>query len=149
MKKIILLSILFLLISCNSKKSIENYLTSNNKWIIDKMNYKKQDLEPLLIFDFISFNNNGECSIPTVRLEEGLMKKEDRVASWSLDGNLLTMKSVKEYMNGKFRVCFGKDTEQRRVFMVIKSKDLYLKAYRGLFNDGFYKSIPFECNLNF
>lgn len=150
-KNSILLLIFFLILLLSSsckKRGVELYLTKET-WKIEILNYKNQNIEPLLFSNILRFKKDGICSIPIIPPKEGLINKKDRIGSWSLkSSNQLYIKSVNEYLNGEYEICFGKDKIHELVYIIISSETLYLKAYRGSFGSGFNNSLPISCDGN-
>lgn len=147
MKKIVLPIIGFIfLISCtNEQDDLKNHLIGL-RWEISEMKYKNIDYEPYLIFSSFVFEKEGKCNIPIIRLEKGFINKKDRFAKWTLvDENRISIESVKDYANGVFTICIDKDEKSKSVFIVIESKDLYVKAYR-LLGKGFNEPLPKTCD---
>lgn len=145
MKRFVLLIIgLTFFTSCDKKKIVEDYLIGL-RWEVLEMTYKGQNYEPYLVFSSFSFKKEGKCLIPVPRLNNKFIKDGEELANWSiLDVNKIKIESVKEYLNGEFTFCLGKDQKNKVVYITIESKDLYIKAYR-LFGKGFNEPLPSIC----
>ena len=125
---------------------MENYLTERS-WIITEMTYKDENLRPYLTSNVLFFWDENNCTIPYVAEEVKFLNKNDKKAKWFLTGNnTLKIESVKEYINGEFQFCFRKDHELKAVYIIIKSKDFYLKAYKGQHGKGYSDSLPLSCD---
>ena len=141
--KYLLIPILMSFSSCQEK--IDDYLILRS-WIISEMTYKGNDLKPYLTMNSLNFKKDNKCVIP-IYDDGGVVYKSHKKAKWLITAdNKLKIESVKEYLNGEFEICFGKDQMIKSVYIIIKSKDLYLKAYRGNFGEGFKDDLPISCN---
>ena len=141
--KFILFPLTFILLSCQQK--LDDYLILRS-WIITEMTFKDIDLKPYLRMNNLDFEKNNQCTIPLSALDEDSVFKSDMNAKWSItEGNRLKIHSVKEYMNGEFNICFGKDQSKKSVYIIVKSQELYIKAYRGNFGEGFKEPLPISC----
>ena len=143
--KYLLIPVLILFSSCQEK--LDDYLILRS-WIIKEMVYKGEDLKPNLTMNVLGFETNNKCDIPIYN-DGSSIYKSDSNGKWSITAdNKLKIESVKEYMNGEFDICFGKDEVVKSVYMIVKSEDLYLKAYRGNFREGFKDALPISCGDN-
>ena len=102
-----------------------------------------------LSINILNFKENGECSVPMIYKYIDLPDRKDEIGSWSLIENdsKLILINKQEYFNDTLDICFNKDDNSRKVYMILKSDKLFIKAYRGLLtNDGFYDNLPIKCD---
>lgn len=140
-KSLLFIATVILLSSCDL--TLEGYLTRD--WTIREMTYKGQNLKPVLLMNLLIFENNGKCNIPLDQDGFSRINLKEADAKWSLtEEGKLKIESVKEYLNGEFDFCFGKDPVKKSVYIIISSQDLYLKAYRK-YGEGYTSELPISC----
>jgi len=145
-KLIFLISIL--LVSC--KTDSDDYL-KKEFWLISEITFKGKDLRPDLTNNLIRFKQSNKCVLPIVNASiEDLTNNFDTDGSWYLDKKLstITIKNKQIYFNQKFNLCFGKDYNLKKIYLILSSDQTYIKAYRGFYSTGFYDKLPDSKNCN-
>ncbi len=137
---------LFISVTLSScKQNLQSYLIEDG-WIIKEYRYNQEDLTPLLSINLINFNKSNKCDIPFLN---GYDNNKDFNTEWYFDKekSIINIKSNNHFFNGKFELCLKKDYELKKVYMVLKSDSIYIKAYKGIgINRGFDKKLPIkEC----
>lgn len=122
--------ILIFYVSCNkTSQLIEGF------WAVDKIKYKGEDLSYLFMVNLIFFDEN-KCTLPIIQEYYGNIRKEE--GEWKIikEGReiYIVIKTENEFFAGKHEVCFEKDYKNKVIKMIVKSKNLYFEATKGLFN---------------
>lgn len=128
--------LLFPLISCDKQASG----LINGIWSIDEIHYKDQDYRFHIRGNYLSFNGE-QCNLPKyypVLKGHPLPLKKRAEGFWHTteeDGcYYLHIETTSKLFNGRHKVVFWKDEQEKMVKMTISSKHLYLVCRKGLFN---------------
>lgn len=130
------------------KTDLNSYLI-NDDWVIQQITFNGENLKDWLTVNMLTFNENGECSVPIIYKDVEFRDNKDKIGHWTLIENntKLVIKNRQEYFNDTLEICFNKDDNYRKVYMILKSDKLFIKAYRGLVtNDGYFDNLPIKCN---
>lgn len=142
MKKVLSLIIIAFVTSCSKKDTIENLL--DGLWSIrsNSIIYKNEDLTYCISSNIISFSDS-ECKLPIMDKDCGGSVDDSNLGNWSIYQNnndwFLKIEGNNEIFDREFKVCFYKDSNNKLLFMVLESDDLYLECNKGLFN---FNTIP-------
>ncbi len=128
--------ILLSLISCGKQASD----LINGIWSIDEIYFQDQDFRFNILGNMLSFDNR-ECVIPIIyRASKNNLiplKKQDDGLWHTTEENgcyYLHIETTNKLFNGRHKIVFWKDEQEKLVKMTISSKDLYLVCRKGLFN---------------
>ena len=135
-KQGICILLLFLLTSCSKQASdfIEGI------WSIDEISYQNQDYRFTIHGNFLSFDGkrcNLPKSYPVLKGHPLPIKKHDE-GQWHVTEEngcyYLHIETNSKLFNGRHKIVFWKDEQEKLVKMTLSSKDLYLVCRKGLFN---------------
>jgi len=142
LKKILLIGICMLLLSCN--QSTKELL--DGTWAVGVLYYNgKSIFEEIVIVNGMSLSKTGNIRIPY--LDEEMRKtKKDQIGTWSYneDTGKLFLDTKSEYLKGYFDLCFKRDAD-RNLVLVLQSDELYLEATKFLSENHWLSRLPVSC----
>ena len=129
MFKLYLYLVLFLLASC--RVDTKSFLIEE-AWGIQEIYFYDEDVKDDFMTNSLFFEEGNVCKIPFIHSVD--MDKKDRIGTWSFNKETqkLTIKSKNPYLNGEFDICFEKNTEYKRIILVLTSDKVHLKATKGI-----------------
>jgi len=143
MKLLTLIILSLVIISCS--ESTEEYLVS--QWGIQEMSFKGEAIEETFLSNLFILEENNICEVPIILNDDDILK-DNRIGKWSFDvaNNLLTIESQNPYLDGVFKICFEKNLEYKRIMLIMESKDVFVKASKGITQyRGSGGKLPIEC----
>ena len=126
-ERVFCLIFLFFITSCQI--DVEEFLIEDD-WSIIEIYYEDENVKSELMTNSIFFEENNICKLPFIYFE---MDKEDWIGKWSYNKSAkkLTIEGKNPYLNDKFDICFEKNTEYKRIVLVLTSDKIHLKAVKG------------------
>jgi hypothetical protein len=130
---IFLIALTYLSCKPNLKQKITGFYS------IDEIRYKQRNIINDLGVNVISFDENGICRLPPMRMISTI-KSEKEQGSWRVNERDTTLKIIAHHkvFNGVFKVSFTKDYEAKLLKIILNGDSTYLIASKGL--------IDFETN---
>jgi len=144
MKNKLYVLLLFTLASC--QVDTESFLTEAS-WSIHEITFDGQNVKSDFAINLLSLKEDNVCIVPSLHNVE--MSKRDLFGKWSFNKNTkkLTIESKNPYLNGVFDVCFEKNTEYKRIILVLTSDRVRLKASKGISQyRGKGSILPISCD---
>lgn len=143
-----LLYILLSIATLSCKVDTEDFLIEES-WGIQEIYLKNENVKDDFSTNLLFLEENNICEVPFIHSIS--MSKNDRFGSWSFNKETrkLTIESKNPYLNGEFDVCFEKNTEYKRIMLVLTSDRVRLKASKGITqyqDDG--GVLPISCKNN-
>ena len=146
--KIIIQNIIGLMIIINTAScqgDTEDFL--KEMWGIQEIYFEGENVKGDFSTNLLYIEDDNICEVPFLNTID--MSKEDRFGTWSFnkDTRKLTIESKNPYLNGEFDVCFEKNTEYKRIMLVLTSDKVSLKASRGITQyQGDGGELPITCD---
>lgn len=120
----LLLILAFLLTSC-SGQILKNKLIG--QWAMEILTYEENNYLSQVYTNVFIFDENNEISIP-----ETFHFKKDKNATWKVLNDKIEISSTNTVFNGTFEVEFINRTNTKPLGLRLKSKKVYIKAYKLL-----------------
>lgn len=100
---------------------------------IDEIIYKQQNIKNDLGVNTISFDEDGMCSLPSMRIVSPI-KSEKEKAEWVVNKIDTTLRITANHVvfNGTYNLRFEKDYETKLLKLILENENVYLKASKGL-----------------
>ncbi len=136
---------LFSIISC--KTDTKKFLTEDT-WGIQEIYFNDESVKGDFSSNLLSLEEDNICVVPFLHSNE-ITQKKDAYGTWSYNKETqkLTIESKNPYLNGEFDVCFEKNTEYKRIMLVLTSNKVSLKATKGVtVYQGKGGKLPISCN---